>query len=106
MLDLLRQDTRYALRTLGRSPVFAIISVLSIAIGVGATTAIVTLANTLLFRPPPGVGHPDRLVVLGRTQDGHGFDTFSYPNFQEYRAARSLSGAAALDLEPKAASLS
>ena len=105
MLDRLRQDVRYAARALSRSPVFALVSVVSIAIGIGATTAIVTLANALLFRPPPGVGHPERLVVLARTQDGHGFDTFSYPNFQEYRAARSLSGAAALDLEPKAVSL-
>ncbi len=105
MFDLLRQDVRYALRALARSPIFALVSVVSIAIGVGATTAIVTIANTLLLSPPPGVGHPGRLVMLGRTQDGHGFDTFSYPSFQEYSAASSLSGAAALDLEPKAVSL-
>ena len=105
MIDLLRQDVRYAARALSRSPVFALVSVVSIAIGVGATTAIVTIANTLLLSPPPGVGHPGRLVMLGRTQDGHGFDTFSYPTFQEFSAARSLSGAAALDLEPHAVSL-
>jgi putative ABC transport system permease protein len=105
MLDLLRQDVRYAARALARSPVFALVSVISIAIGIGATTGIVTIANTLLLRPPPGVGHPGRLVMLGRTQDGKGFDTFSFPTFQEYSAAKSLSGAAALDLEPKAVSL-
>ena len=105
MLDLLRQDVRYAARALARSPVFTLVSVISIAIGIGATTGIVTIANTLLLRPPPGVGHPGRLVMLGRTQDGHGFDTFSFPTFQEYGAAKSLSGAAALDLEPKAVSL-
>jgi putative ABC transport system permease protein len=105
MLDRLRLDVRYAARALARSPVFALVSVLSIAIGIGATTGIVTIANTLLLRPPPGVGHPGRLVMLGRTQDGHGFDTFSFPTFQEYSEARSLSGAAALDLEPKAVSL-
>ena len=105
MLDLLRQDVRYAARALGRSPLFAIISVLSIAIGVGATTGIVTLANTLLLRPPPGVGHPDRIVTVGRTQEGRGFDNFSYPTFLDYRAATSLSGLAAVRVDPQAVSL-
>jgi predicted permease len=106
MFDLLKQDVRYAIRALGGSPLFALVSVLSIAIGVGATTAIVTLANTLLLRPPPGVGHPERVVSLGRTQDGRGFDNFSYPNFVDYRAsAGSLSGLAALRLDPHAVSL-
>jgi len=106
MFDLLRQDVRYAIRALGRSPLFALVSVLSIAIGVGATTAIVTLANTLLLRPPPGVGHPEGVVTLGSTRDGRGFDNFSYPSFVDYRAsARSLSGLAALRLDPNAVSL-
>jgi putative ABC transport system permease protein len=47
MLDRLRQDVRYAARALSRSPVFALVSIVSIAIGVGATTGIVTIANTL-----------------------------------------------------------
>jgi predicted permease len=106
MLDLLRQDVRYAIRALGRSPLFAIVSVLSIAIGVGATTGIVTLANSLLLRPPPGVGHPEGVVTVGSTRDGRGFDNFSYPNFVDYRAsARSLSGLAAIRFEPQSASL-
>jgi predicted permease len=105
MLDLLRQDVRYAARALRRSPLFAIVSVLSIAIGVGATTAIVTLANTLLLRPPPGVGHPERVVTFGRTEEGRGFDNFSYPNFLDYRSAKSLSGMAALRVDPQAVSL-
>src|SRR5215207_4888902 len=105
MLDLLSQHVRYAARTLRRSPLFAIVSVLSIAIGVGATTAIVTLANTLLLRPPPGVGHPERIVTVGSTRDGRGFDNFSYPNFVDYRAARALSGVAAIRVEPQSASL-
>ena len=66
MLDLFRQDVRYAARALRRSPLFATVSVLSIAIGVGATTGIVTLANTLLLRPPPGVRSPERSPSDGR----------------------------------------
>ena len=106
MFGLLRQDVRYAIRALHRSPLFAIVAVLSIAVGVGATTAIVTLANALLLRPPPGVGHPERVVTVGSTRDGRGFDNFSYPNFVDYRAAAgSLSGLAALRVDPQAVSL-
>ncbi|MDF2773545.1 MAG: permease [Geminicoccaceae bacterium] len=107
MLALLRQDVRYAIRALGRSPLFALVSVLSIAIGVGATTGIATLANAFLLRPPPGVGHPERVVTVGSTREGQGFDNFSYPNFVDYRAsARSLAGLAAIRFDPQAASLS
>src|SRR6185436_14936545 len=106
MFDVLRQDVRYAIRALGRSPLFSVVAVISIADGVGATTAIVTLANTLLLRPPPGVGHPDRVVTFGSTRDGRGFDNFSYPNFVDYRnATRSLSALAAIRLDPHAVSL-
>ena len=106
MLDLLRQDVRYAIRALGRNPLFALVSVLSIAIGVGATTGIVTLANAFLLRPPPGVGHPERVITVGSTREGRGFDNFSYPNFVDYRAsARSVAGLAAIRFDPQAASL-
>ena len=105
MFDRLSQDARYAARALKRSPLFTMVAVLSIAIGVGATTAIVTLASTLLLRPPPGVGNPERVVTLGRTQDGRGFDNMSYPNFLDYRAAASLASLAAIRLDPNAVSL-
>src|SRR4051794_391495 len=97
----LLQDARYALRAFLRTPVFALTAILSVAIGVGAVTAIVTLAGALLLKPPAGVAEPGRVVSVGRTQDGRGFDNFSYPVFQDYRAARSLSGLAALRMEPQ-----
>jgi predicted permease len=99
MLDVTRQDARYAARALGRSPLFTITALLSLAIGIGATTAIVTVANTLLLRPPPGVGNPDRVVQIGRTQDGEGFDNFSYPNFVDFRAGASTLTMAAIQME-------
>ncbi|HSL21810.1 MAG TPA: ABC transporter permease [Vicinamibacterales bacterium] len=106
MLKRTRQDVRYAARALARSPLFTTIAVLSIAIGIGATTAIVTLANTLLLRPPPGVGHPENVVIIGRTQDGSGFDNLSYPNFLDYRAAaRTLSDMAIVRMDPMTVSL-
>ena len=61
MLDSARQDARYAARGLARSPVFSLTAILSIAIGVGGTAAIYSLANALLLSAPSGVGNPDQL---------------------------------------------
>ncbi len=106
MLDDTRHDVRTALRAVHRSPVFTAIVVLSIGIGVGATTAIVTLANTMLLQAPPGIGHADRVVTVGRTQDGSGFDNFSYPNYADYAAnTKTLSGLAAIQIQPQPLSL-
>ena len=106
MLDRTLQDVRYAARALARTPLFALTAILSVAIGVGATSAIVTLASALLFRPPPGVGEPERVVSIGRTTDGRGFDNMGYPTFAAYRdGAKSLSAIAALRMEPQDASL-
>jgi hypothetical protein len=78
-------DLRYALRSILRSPLFALTAMLSLAVGIGANTAIFTVANALLFRPAPGVAEPGRLVDIGRSQRGEGFDNNSYPNFVDLR---------------------
>jgi putative ABC transport system permease protein len=78
-------DVRYALRLLGRSPVFALTSVVSLALGLAATTVIFTLMDGLLMQPSPGVRNPDRVVDVGRTTDGSGFDNMTYPAFSYLR---------------------
>ena len=106
MLDSLRQDAAYAARGLRRSPLFTSVAVLSVAIGVGASTAVVTLANTLLLEAPPGIGNPERVVSIGRTQEGRGFDNMSYPNFLDYKAAtKTLTDMAIVRMEPTPVSL-
>jgi predicted permease len=58
---------------------------LSLAIGIGANTTIFSIASALLLRPLPGLSDPSRLVDIGRTQNGSGFDNLSYPNYRDYR---------------------
>src|SRR5580693_8129887 len=61
----IRQDIRYAVRLLGRNPLFTVAATASLALAIGVTVAIFTLLNTILLRSLP-VPNPDELVVLAR----------------------------------------
>jgi putative ABC transport system permease protein len=65
-LDVLRQDVRYAMRTLSRTPAFTLAAVSTLALGIGATTAIFSVANAALLRPLP-YPHADDLRTLRTT---------------------------------------
>ena len=106
MFQTTLQDVRYAVRLIRRSPLFAITAALSLAIGIGASTTIFSLAAALLLRPLPGLTDPSRLVDVGRTQNGVGFDNSSYPNYRDYRERQqSLIGVYAYRSEPQPMSL-
>jgi predicted permease len=106
MADSWLQDLRYAVRLLRRNPLFALTAVLSLAIGIGANTTIFTIANALLFKPPLGVADAGRLVDVGRSQDGQGFETGSYSNYLDIRARNTVfSGIYAYRLGPEPMSL-
>jgi len=87
MAAILR-DFRYSLRTLRKSPVFLAVAVLSLALGIGANTAIFTLIYQLILQPLP-VRDPEQLVMLagrGKHYGGNnGPDRLSYPMYQEIR---------------------
>lgn len=72
MLETLVSDVRYALRALARRPIFAATAVLTIAIGIGANTAVFTIANGFLFTPLP-YDDPDELVALWAAHPGLGW---------------------------------
>ncbi len=67
VLQILRYDLRYALRGFRRNPVFTITVIATLALGIGATTAVFSVVDRILFRPLP-YAHPDRLVSLGLRQ--------------------------------------
>jgi predicted permease len=84
-VDVLRQDLRYALRTLLRAPGFTIVTALTIALGIAGTTSVLGLVNTVLFRPLP-VPQPERLVSLSELRErGPGGPAFSYPEYVALR---------------------
>jgi predicted permease len=78
-------DFRYALRVLVRSPLFSVTAILSLAVGIAASTAIFSLADAMLFRPRIGIVEPERVVDIGRTVRGEGFDNFGYPLYTALR---------------------
>jgi predicted permease len=90
MLDPWLQDARYAVRLLRRAPLFAATATLSLAVGIGANITIFTVASALLFGAPVGVVDAGRLVDVGRSQDGQGFDNSSYPNYLDIRSRNTV----------------
>src|SRR5688572_13236077 len=81
--DSLLGDVRYGLRALRRSPVFTLVAVVSLAIGIGFNTAIYSLIDALVLRPLP-VSHPEELVqVTGSDDDTDGY--FTNPLWEQLR---------------------
>ena len=83
--DEMMQDLRYGVRMLVKRPGFTLVAVLSLALGIGANTAIFSLINTLLLRPLP-IRQPEQLVALNNVGEGRSmFSNFSYPNYKDLR---------------------
>ena len=85
-MDSLRQNLRYALRRLRQNPGFTVSAVLSLAIGIGANTAIFTLVNAIILRQPP-VRAPEELVEIYESNPNFEWGNFSNPDYRDVRDA-------------------
>jgi predicted permease len=80
------QDLRFGLRQLMKGPLFSLVAVVTVALGIGATTLIFSLVNALVLRPLPGVAAPTELIAMAEIQAGGSTGyALSYPHFQDYR---------------------
>ena len=94
------RDVQHAARTLRASPLFTVVAVLSLAVGIAGTTVIFGIADAYLLRPRPGIADTGQVVQVGRTDTDEGredpftsapvFSTFSYPNYRDYRERQTV----------------
>lgn len=101
---MFQNDFKYALRSLRRSPVFFLLAVLSLAVGIGVSTSVFSAINGILFQTSRGLASQERLAAIFTGVSGAGererFGQNSLPDFQDIvEQTRSLAGAAAVSLD-------
>jgi putative ABC transport system permease protein len=82
-LDRLRQDARYALRSLRRNPLFAAVAILTLALGIGLNTAVFSVVSAVLIKPLP-YPNPGRIVWLANYNRRFHFEASSAPDFVDW----------------------
>jgi len=84
-MDRFMSDIRYSMRTLRRAPAFAVVAVLTLALGIGATTAVFAVVDGVLLRPFP-YPYMDRLMMLTEVAGTGQTMSVAWPNYQDWRA--------------------
>src|SRR5690242_1801547 len=80
----MRKDISHAIRSLTKRPAFVAVAVITLALGIGANTAIFSLVNAVLLSSLP-VDHPQQIVSVALRAKGDTMSAFSFPNFRDYR---------------------
>lgn len=93
-------ELRTAARTLRQHPLFTFVATISLAVGIGGSTTVFSVVNALLLRPPEGVAAPERVVEIGRTNGGSGFDTFSLPELRDIQSHGAFSHVSGVRVAP------
>src|SRR5215213_10226642 len=88
-MDQLIKDIRYAVRGLVRHPSFTLITVITLALGIGANTAIFSVVYSVLIKPLP-FNRPDRLVLLWGDAEGNSRNQVSHTDILDYRAQQTV----------------
>jgi predicted permease len=102
LLETLAQDLRFGIRLLIKKPTFAIVAILSLALGIGANTAIFSLISTILLRPLP-FANPEQVVSVFPVSEKNpsAMSVFSYPDYRDFRNMnQALAGLAVYRFAP------
>src|SRR5256885_17225113 len=89
MMDSVLQDLRYALRTLQRAPLFTLVAVLTLGLGIGGTTVVFTILNGVVLRPLQYEAS-DRLFGVWEQNERGDYRLGSYPAFRDWRAQSDI----------------
>ena len=96
-MNSILQDLKYSIRTLAKSPGFTAVAILTLALGIGANTAIFSVVNAVLLRPLP-FKNPAQLVLMRETYKQVGNVSVSYPDFLDWRQqSRSFAAMAVIN---------
>jgi predicted permease len=90
------QDVRYSLRVIAKTPGFAALAILTLALGIGANTTIFSWINSALLNPVPGIANPSEVVSMTLSKPGDNPFPFTYPDIEAMRdGQQSFTGIAA-----------